>query len=216
MLAIILLGQPGAGKGTQARMLCAKLNIKQISTGDILRQAVNNKTPIGKKVESMLNAGLLIDDNMVGDLVIDWLSQNKSENGYLFDGFPRTVVQAEILRNAKISITHVIELQVADDIIVKRLGARRVHIPSGRVYNLINNPPKNDNLDDITHEPLTQRDDDKENIIRQRLAVYDNQTKPLTEYYSKNKDIYYFKVNGMQEEQIIHNQILNLIRNKIK
>lgn len=182
-MRVILLGAPGAGKGTQAQFITKHYGIPQISTGDMLRAAVKAGTPLGVKAKGIMESGGLLPDELIIDLVKTRIQEKDCENGFLFDGFPRTIPQAQALIDAGIQIDHVLEIHVDDEQIVTRLSGRRVHEPSGRVYHLKFNPPKNDELDDVTGEPLVQRDDDKEETVRKRLAVYHEQTEPLVGFY---------------------------------
>ncbi len=182
-MRLMLLGGPGAGKGTQAQRLVQYFNIPQISTGDMLRSAIADGTALGKSAKKVMDAGQLVSDDIIIGLVRERLKQPDCKKGFLFDGFPRTIIQAEALRDARIYLDHVIEIAVSDEEIVKRLSGRRIHQPSGRVYHINNQPPKQDNLDDVTGEPLVQRDDDKEETVRERLKVYHEQTSPLIQYY---------------------------------
>ncbi len=180
---LILLGGPGAGKGTQAFQLAEHFSIPQISTGDMLRAAVAAKTPLGLSAKKIMDAGQLISDNIIIALVQERLRQPDCKRGFLLDGFPRTIPQAEALQDAHIPLDYVIEIAVDDEEIVKRISGRRVHLASGRAYHLEYNPPKQDGLDDITGEGLILREDDREDIIRKRLDVYHTQTEPLISYY---------------------------------
>ncbi|WP_341938349.1 adenylate kinase [Marinimicrobium sp. C2-29] len=182
-MRIILLGAPGAGKGTQAQLIMEKFGIPQISTGDMLRAAVKAGTPLGVQAKDIMSAGGLVPDDLIIALVKDRIKAPDCANGFLFDGFPRTIPQAEALLEAEIQIDHVVEIDVDDEEIVSRLAGRRVHEPSGRVYHIEHQPPKQDGVDDITGEPLVQREDDKEQTVRKRLAVYHEQTKPLVKFY---------------------------------
>lgn len=182
-MRIILLGSPGAGKGTQARFLCEQFGIPQISTGDMLRAAVKQQTPLGIRAKEIMDQGGLVPDELMINLVKDRISYPDCKNGFLLDGFPRTLIQAESLKEAGIPIDHVIEINVDDEEIVKRMSGRLIHPASGRVYHKIYQPPKNDNLDDISNEPLMQRDDDIEETVRKRLEIYHQQTKPLLNYF---------------------------------
>jgi adenylate kinase len=182
-MRIILLGAPGAGKGTQAQFIIEKFGIPQISTGDMLRAAVKAGTPLGLQAKDVMAAGKLVSDDLIIALVKERIAQPDCANGFLFDGFPRTIPQAQALLDADVAIDHVLEIAVDDEEIVKRLSGRRVHEGSGRVYHLIYNPPKADGLDDITGEPLVQRSDDSEETVRKRLAVYHEQTEPLVGFY---------------------------------
>jgi len=180
-----LLGAPGAGKGTQAAFLKERYGIPQISTGDMLRAAVKAGTPLGIEAKKVMDAGGLVSDDIIIGLVKDRLKDPDCANGYLFDGFPRTIPQAEALRAAGVPLDFVVEVDVPEEEIIERMSGRRVHLPSGRTYHLRFNPPKNEGVDDITGEPLVQRDDDKEETVRKRLEVYRQQTRPLVDYYSQ-------------------------------
>jgi len=184
-MRLILLGPPGAGKGTQAAFLRDRLHIPQISTGDMLRAAVKAGTPLGVAAKKVMDAGQLVSDDIIIGLVRERLTADDCRSGYLFDGFPRTLAQAEAMRNASVGIDLVLEIAVPDADIVERMSGRRVHPASGRTYHVHNNPPRVAGIDDITGEPLVQRDDDREEIVRKRLEVYHAQTRPLVEYYSK-------------------------------
>lgn len=183
-MKLILLGAPGVGKGTQAQFIVEKYEIPQISTGDMLREAIRDGTELGKKVKAVMDSGALVTDDIIIDLVKERIQKDDCENGFLFDGFPRTIPQAEALVAQGIEIDSVIEIKVPDDEIVSRLSGRRVHQESGRVYHVDNNPPTNAGKDDITGEPLIQRDDDKEETIVERLNVYREQTEPLVAFYT--------------------------------
>ena len=182
-MRLMLLGGPGAGKGTQAARLIERYKIPQISTGDMLRSAIALGTPLGLSAKKIMEAGGLVSDDIIIGLVQDRLKHDDCKNGFLFDGFPRTLVQADALKKAGIGLDHVIEIAVDDNEIVKRISGRRIHQPSGRVYHLLYHPPKKAGIDDISGEPLIQRDDDKEETIRKRLEVYHKQTAPLIDYY---------------------------------
>ncbi|MGQ9725268.1 MAG: adenylate kinase [Tepidimonas sp.] len=182
-MRLILLGAPGAGKGTQAAFICQKYGIAQISTGDMLRAAVKAGTPLGLQAKKVMDAGGLVSDALIIDLVKDRIAQPDCANGFLFDGFPRTIPQAEALREAGVRIDYVLEIDVPFDVIIERMSGRRVHPASGRTYHVKFNPPKVDGKDDITGEDLIQRDDDKEETVRKRLDVYAAQTRPLVDYY---------------------------------
>lgn len=184
-MRLILLGAPGAGKGTQAKFICEKFGIPQISTGDMLRAAVKAGTELGLKAKSVMDSGGLVSDDLIIGLIKDRLSQPDCANGCLFDGFPRTIPQAEALKNAGLAIDHVVEIKVDDEEIVKRISGRRVHEGSGRVYHTVFNPPKVEGKDDETGEDLVQRKDDVEETVRHRLSVYHAQTEPLVEFYKK-------------------------------
>ena len=183
-MRIILLGSPGSGKGTQAQFITQKYAIVQISTGDMLRAAVRDGTPLGVEAKQVMDAGGLVSDAIILGLIKERIAQPDCANGFLLDGFPRTIVQAEGLAAMGVKIDTVIEIAVADEEIVKRIAGRRVHLPSGRTYHVKFNPPKIDGIDDVTGETLIQRDDDKEETVRKRLSVYHEQTKPLVDYYS--------------------------------
>lgn len=184
-MRIILLGGPGAGKGTQANVIKEKYNIPQISTGDMLRAAVKAGTPLGVEAKKVMDAGGLVSDEIIMGLIKERLAQDDCANGYLFDGFPRTIPQADALKEQGIAVDAVVEIDVPDDEIVKRMSGRRVHMASGRTYHVVFNPPKVEGKDDVTGEPLVQRDDDKEETVKKRLDVYHAQTEPLVEYYKK-------------------------------
>ncbi len=182
-MRVILLGAPGAGKGTQAQFIMEAYGIPQISTGDMLRAAVKAGTPLGLQAKDVMASGGLVSDDLIIALVKERIAQDDCEKGFLFDGFPRTIPQAEALLEAGITIDHVIEIHVADEEIVSRLSGRRMHEASGRVYHLVHNPPRQEGLDDETGEALVQRDDDREETVRKRLAVYHQQTAPLVDFY---------------------------------
>ena len=180
---IILLGPPGAGKGTQASHICEKFNIPQISTGDMLRAAVNTGTSIGIEAKKTIDAGNLVSDEIIIALVKERIESPDCKNGYLLDGFPRTITQANALKQQGITIDYIVEVKVPDDDIVVRMSGRRVHLPSGRTYHIAFNPPKEEGKDNLTGEDLIQRVDDDENIVRGRLKIYHKQTEPLVKYY---------------------------------
>ena len=184
-MRLILLGPPGAGKGTQANFIKEKFGIPQISTGDMLRAAVKAGTPLGLEAKKIMDAGGLVRDDIIIGLVKDRLKEADCAKGYMFDGFPRTIPQAEAMKEAGVPIDYVLEIDVPDGEIVSRMSGRRVHVASGRTYHVKFNPPKVDGKDDVTGEPLIQRDDDKEETVKTRLDVYHSQTKPLVAYYSK-------------------------------
>lgn len=184
-MRIILLGPPGAGKGTQAAFLCEAYGIPQISTGDMLRAAVKAGTPLGLEAKKVMDSGGLVSDDIILGLVKERIAEPDCANGFLFDGFPRTIAQADALKEEGIKIDHVVEIKVDDEEIVKRMSGRRVHPASGRVYHVEYNPPKVPGKDDETGEELVQRDDDKEQTVRKRLQVYHEQTRPLVDYYSQ-------------------------------
>ena len=183
-MRLILLGPPGAGKGTQAAFITQQFGIPQISTGDMLRAAVKAGTPLGLEAKKIMDAGGLVSDDLIIGLVKDRLQQADCLKGYLFDGFPRTLPQADALKTANIGLDYVVEIAVPEPDIIERMSGRRAHLPSGRTYHLKFNPPKTAGVDDVTGEPLVQRDDDKEETVRHRLSVYRDQTRPLVDYYS--------------------------------
>ncbi len=183
-MRLILLGAPGAGKGTQATFLCKKFGIPQISTGDMLRAAVKAGTPLGIAAKQVMDSGGLVGDDIIIGLVKERLAQPDCANGFLFDGFPRTIVQADAMKAASVNLDVVLEIDVPDEAIIERMSGRRVHLNSGRTYHIKFNPPKVEGVDDATGEPLIQRDDDKEETVKKRLDVYQKQTRPLVSYYS--------------------------------
>ena len=199
MKNIILLGPPGAGKGTQADLICSLCNIPKISTGDMLREAVASGSDFGKKVSNILDTGGLVSDEIIGSLIEDRLTKPDCKNGSLFDGVPRTLGQASELQSMGIQFTHVIEIHVDDEVIVNRMSGRRVHPGSGKNYHIEYNPPKVEGIDDETGETLIQREDDKPDTVLKRLSVYHHQTKPLSEFYmnqSISSNLNYLKVDG--------------------
>lgn len=185
IIRIILLGGPGAGKGTQANFIKEHFGIPQISTGDMLRAAVKAGTELGIAAKKIMDAGGLVPDDIIINLVKERIAQADCAKGFLFDGFPRTIPQADAMKAAGVPIDYVIEIDVADEEIIKRMSGRRSHVASGRTYHVLFNPPKTENRDDVTGEPLVQRDDDKEETVGKRLEIYHAQTEPLIEYYSK-------------------------------
>lgn len=182
-MRLMLLGGPGAGKGTQALRLIERYKIPQISTGDMLRAAIAQGSPLGKSAKKIMESGGLVSDDIIIGLVKERLKHIDCNNGFLFDGFPRTLVQANALKQAGVHLDHVIEISVDDNEIIKRISGRRIHQPSGRVYHSINHPPKHEGLDDLTGEALIQREDDQEETVKKRLEVYRSQTAPLINYY---------------------------------
>ena len=215
-MKVILLGAPGVGKGTQARYIAEKYRIPQISTGDMLREAIRDRTELGAKVKTVMDSGELVTDEIILELVKARIAKDDCKDGYLFDGFPRTIPQAEALGAQGITIDYVIEISVADEEIVSRLSGRRIHHESGRVYHIKHSPPKVEGVDDITGEPLVQRDDDEEVTIRARLEIYRKQTAPLVEFYENisNQDgsqLRYEKTNGEGDSRDIKKTILGIL-----
>ena len=210
MKNIILLGPPGAGKGTQADLICDLCDIPKISTGDMLREAVASGSELGKKVSNILDTGGLVSDEIIGALIDNRLSKPDCEQGALFDGVPRTIGQAKQLSQMGILFTHVIEIFVNDEEIVNRMSGRRVHPGSGRNYHIVHNPPQIEGVDDVTGESLVQREDDKPETVLKRLEVYHDQTKPLTDFYnslSKKDNIKFFRVDGSKHVEEVFKSI---------
>ena len=209
-MKIILLGPPGAGKGTQAEIICKNFSIPHISTGDMLREAIANETATGKLAKEIMDAGNLVSDDVIVSLVKDRIKEEDCKNGFLFDGFPRTIPQADALENQEIFVNVVLELTLKDELIINRMSGRRVHQPSGRSYHLEFNPPEKDGLDDVTGEPLIQRDDDKPETVKNRLEVYWEQTNPLIVYYrskSVQADLKYIEIDGSKTMEKVSSQI---------
>ena len=210
-MKILLIGPPGGGKGTQAKKISSKYNIPQISTGDMLREHVKNLSPLGIQAKEFMDSGELVPDNLILEMMKKKLSDNECQNGYILDGFPRTLPQAEgldkILDQINSKLNKVIIIEVNDNTIIDRMSGRRVHKNSGRIYHIKFNPPKNEGLDDITNEPLSIREDDKKETVKNRLEIYHDITKPLINYYNKKNIL--FKVNGEDE---IDNVFLNIIK----
>jgi adenylate kinase len=216
-MRIILLGAPGAGKGTQAQILKDKFNIPQISTGDMLRAAIKANTKLGLEAKQFMDSGALVPDQLIIELVKERIQDSDCMQGFLLDGFPRTIPQAEAMKEAAITIDMVIEIDVPDNVILDRLSGRRTHLASGRIYHIHNNPPKIQDKDDVTGEDLVQRDDDKEETILKRLNVYHSQTKPLVDYYlkwsaSENEGLRYIKINGLGNVNDIQKCIFEQIK----
>jgi adenylate kinase len=216
-MRIILLGAPGAGKGTQAQILKDKFNIPQISTGDMLRGAIKANTRLGLEAKQFMDSGALVPDQLIIELVKERIQDSDCKQGFLLDGFPRTIPQAEAMKEAAITIDMVIEIDVPDNVILDRLSGRRTHLASGRIYHIHNNPPKIQGKDDVTGEDLVQRDDDKEETILKRLSVYHSQTKPLVDYYlkwsaSENEGLRYIKINGLGNVNDIQKSIFEQIK----
>jgi adenylate kinase len=196
-MRLILLGPPGAGKGTQANFIREKFGIPQISTGDMLRAAVKAGTPLGVEAKKVMDAGHLVSDDIIVGLVKERLKQTDCRPGYLFDGFPRTIPQAEAMKKERVPLDYVLEIDVPDEEIIMRMSGRRVHPASGRSYHVKFNPPKQEGRDDATGEPLVQRDDDREATVRNRLEVYRKQTRPLIDYYRKHPEVKYRRISGL-------------------
>ena len=217
-MRLVLLGPPGAGKGTQACFIRDAYGIPQISTGDMLRAAVKAGTPLGLAAKKVMDAGRLVSDDIIVGLVNDRLRESDCRNGYLFDGFPRTIPQADALRDAGVTLDYVLEIDVPDAAIVERMSGRSVHPASGRTYHVKYNPPKVPDRDDVTGEPLIQREDDREETVRKRLAVYHEQTEPLIAYYKKwaatgdPRAPKYRKVDGLGSVDAIRDAVLAALR----
>jgi len=210
MNKILLLGPPGAGKGTQADIICKFLEIPKISTGDMLRSAIASGSELGKKVTDIMNSGGLVSDQIIIELILDRIAQSDCEKGYLFDGGIRTVGQADLCVENNIEFTHVIEIKVDDEVIVDRMSGRRVHPGSGRNDHLINHPPKNEGVDDISGEALIQREDDMPETVKHRLQVYQDETKPLVTYYqsqTSKSSLKYIAVDGSQSVEKVFEDI---------
>jgi len=210
----ILLGPPGAGKGTQAQFITEKFGIPQISTGDMLRAAVKAKTAMGLQVQQVMDSGGLVSDEIIIGIVKERIAEQDCANGFLFDGFPRTIPQAEALQGAGVKIDQVLEISVNSEEIVSRMSGRRVHPASGRVYHLVFNPPQVENTDDVSGEPLIQREDDSEETVRTRLQVYTDQTAPLVEFYQNTKGdnaVKYSVVEGVGSVDEIKAKVLTAL-----
>lgn len=213
-MRIILLGAPGAGKGTQAQFLMGKFGIPQISTGDMLRAAIKAGTELGLAAKKVMDEGKLVSDELIIGLVKERIAQPDCAKGFLLDGFPRTIPQADAMKENGIRVDHVIEFDVPDDVIVERMSGRRVHPASGRVYHVQYNPPKVEGKDDQTGEDLVIRDDDKEETVRKRLAIYHEQTKPLVDYYRNEAgqgNCQYHKVDGTQPVEKVSQELASLL-----
>jgi len=211
-MKIILLGPPGAGKGTQAETLCSNFSIPHISTGNMLREAVEAETDLGKEAKALMDAGILVSDEVIVGLVEERINLPDCKNGFLFDGFPRTIPQAEALVNRSIAIDFVIEIDVPDEEIISRMSGRRMHPGSGRNYHVTFNPPKVAGKDDATGESLIQREDDKPETVKDRLKVYTNQTSPLISFYTEQSNlIKYIQVSGSDAPGVVSQNILEKI-----
>lgn len=216
-MRLILLGGPGAGKGTQATFITEKFGIPQISTGDMLRAAVKAGTPLGLEAKKIMDAGGLISDDIITGLVKDRVAQSDCENGYLLDGFPRTIPQADAMRELNIDVDYVVEISVDDSEIIKRMSGRRAHLASGRTYHTVYNPPKKEGIDDVTGEELVQREDDKEETVKKRLDIYHEQTEPLIEYYQsysqsgESSSPKYAKIEGIGSVESIREKVFGAI-----
>lgn len=211
---MILLGPPGAGKGTQAETICNKFKIPQISTGDMLRSEIKSSSELGKSAKKIMDSGKLVDDQLIIKLVLNRVCKSDCINGYLFDGFPRTIPQAMALREAKVILNAVVEINVKDSEIISRISGRRVHPGSGRVYHISNKPPQRPNIDDVSGEVLVQREDDNEETVKKRLEVYHNQTKPLIRFYKSwwqedEEAPKFVSVSGQGTIEEIENNIFN-------
>ena len=211
-MKIILLGPPGAGKGTQADVICKTFSIPHISTGNMLREAAEAKTDLGKKAQALMDAGILVSDEVIVGLVEQRINQQDCQSGFLFDGFPRTIPQAEALIERSVEIDFVVEIDVPDEEIITRMSGRRMHPGSGRNYHIEFNPPKITDIDDETGEPLVQREDDNPETVKDRLEVYSNQTLPLIEFYSeRSESIKYIRVSGSESPELVSKNILDRI-----
>ncbi len=211
-MRVILLGGPGAGKGTQANYIKEHFNIPQISTGDMLRAHVKQGTELGKAAKKIMDEGGLVSDDIIMGMVKERIAQDDCRNGYLFDGFPRTIPQAEALKEAGVPIDAVVEIDVPDEEIIKRMSGRRVHLASGRTYHVVFNPPKEEGKDDETGEALIQRDDDQEETVKARLKVYHDQTEPLIDFYGKEAaagNCKYLKIDGVGSVDGIRSAIIS-------
>jgi adenylate kinase len=217
-MRVILLGGPGAGKGTQAGFIKERFSIPQISTGDMLRAHVKQGTELGAAAKKIMDEGGLVSDDIIMGMVKERITEDDCKNGYLFDGFPRTLAQADALKDAAVYVDAVVEIDVPDEEIIKRMSGRRVHLASGRTYHVMFNPPKEEGMDDETGEPLIQRDDDKEETVKARLKVYHDQTEPLIAYYSEWAERggegapKYVKIHGIGSVDQIRDQIISQLR----
>ena len=217
-MKVLLLGAPGAGKGTQAQFITQAFNIPQISTGDMLRANIKAGTALGMEAKAIMDAGALVRDDLIIAMVKERIAQDDCANGFLFDGFPRTLAQAQALQEAGIALDAVVEIDVPDEAIVERISGRRVHPASGRSYHIVHNPPKVADKDDETGEDLVQRDDDKAETVQKRLAVYHEQTAVLVGFYGNfngERPPRYIKVNGLQSVDTVKNEILSQLQQSI-
>ncbi len=213
-MKIILLGAPGAGKGTQAQFMMNKFGIPQISTGDMFRAAIKEGTELGKQAKALMDEGKLVPDELTVALVKDRIAQSDCANGFLLDGFPRTIPQADALKEAGVKIDFVLEFDVADEVIVERMSGRRVHQPSGRTYHVVYNPPKVEGKDDVTGEDLIIRQDDKPETVLDRLAIYHKQTKPLIAYYTAEAqagNTQYYRLDGTQPVEAVSAELNKIL-----
>lgn len=213
-MRIVLLGAPGAGKGTQAQFIMEKFGIPQISTGDMLRAAIKAGTPLGLKAKEVMDQGQLVSDDLIIGLVKERIAQDDCAKGFLLDGFPRTIPQADAMKEAGVIIDNVLEFAVPDEEIVKRMSGRRVHSGSGRVYHLVYNPPKVEGKDDVTGEDLSIRVDDEESTVRKRLSIYHEQTEPLVAYYQQAAaagETQYNAIDGTQSVDVIGKELANIL-----
>ncbi|MDO4998556.1 MAG: adenylate kinase [Neisseria sp.] len=214
-MKVLLLGAPGAGKGTQAQFITAEFNIPQISTGDMLRAAIKAGTPLGLEAKKIIDEGGLVRDDIIIGMVKERIAQADCQNGFLFDGFPRTLAQAEAMIEAGVDLDAVVEIDVPDEAIISRMSGRRVHLASGRTYHICYNPPKVEGKDDVTGEDLIQRDDDKEEVVKKRLEVYHTQTAVLIDFYSKLEGEHapkYIKVDGTQAVETVKETVLSALK----
>ena len=214
-MRIVLLGPPGAGKGTQAEVLCKNFNLPHISTGNMLREAIQSGTQLGRQAKKLMDDGILVSDEVIVSIVVERIKQEDCKSGFLFDGYPRTIPQAEALDQKSIEIDAVIEIDVPDREIIKRMEGRRVHLGSGRNYHVLFNPPKIADKDDQTGEPLIQREDDKSDTVKDRLDIYRTQTQPLIKFYVDKSDkgeLIYIKVSGSDLTSLVTKKILEKLK----
>jgi adenylate kinase len=209
-MRIILLGMPGAGKGTQAQIIEEELAIANVSTGAILREVSKSKSDLGQRVQSYLNSGQLVPDEIIIEMLVERISKDDCNNGFILDGFPRNIEQAKSLDQAGVSIDLVIYLKILEEQIIERMSGRRIHLASGRSYHITFNPPKVDGKDDLTGEDLVQRSDDKPDVIKKRLEVYFNETEPMLDFY-KNKDIQFYEIDASEPVKAVTEKILKII-----